>query len=81
MKTAISLPDELYKEAQEVAEAMGIPRSQLFARALEEFIRYHERRGITDRLNSVYAAESAGTSSLEDVGLEELRKLTRYDSW
>ena len=37
MKTAVSLPDRLYEEAEKTAQAIGIPRSQLFAKALEEF--------------------------------------------
>ena len=35
MKTAISLPDRLYEEAEKTAQSMGIPRSQLFAKALK----------------------------------------------
>ena len=56
MKTAISLPDHLYFEAEKTAQSLGIPRSQLFAKALEEFIASHKRE-ITVRLNSVYFKE------------------------
>jgi mRNA interferase MazF len=38
MKTAISLSDTLYEKAEQTASYMGIPRSKLFALALEEFI-------------------------------------------
>lgn len=55
MKTAVSLPDRLYDEAERAAQAMGIPRSQLFARALEEFIERHKQDNVTERLNRVYS--------------------------
>jgi metal-responsive CopG/Arc/MetJ family transcriptional regulator len=55
MKTAISLSDALYAAAERTAKSMGIPRSQLFAKALEEFIDRHRRERITEQLNEVYA--------------------------
>jgi metal-responsive CopG/Arc/MetJ family transcriptional regulator len=51
MKTAISLPDQLYQEAEKTAKSLGIPRSRLFAKALEDFIALHNRENITERLN------------------------------
>jgi len=38
MKTAISIPDELFTLAEITAKKLGIPRSQLFTRPLVEFI-------------------------------------------
>jgi hypothetical protein len=43
MKTAISLPDALYLDAEKTAKSLGIPGSQLFALALEEFISHHNK--------------------------------------
>ena len=82
MKTAISLPDELYRTAERTAQDLGIPRSQLFARALEEFIRNHQKEGLTERLNEVYSSLPPGETSLAaEAGLESLRGLTKDDSW
>ena len=82
MKTAVSLPDKLYEEAEKTAEEMGIPRSQLFARALEEFIERHRRENITERLNSVYLETASDEfEGISDAGLGSLRDLTRNDSW
>jgi metal-responsive CopG/Arc/MetJ family transcriptional regulator len=82
MKTAISLPDELYAEAEKAAASMGIPRSQLFAKALEEFIDRHKREGITERLNEVYSgARDSDDTAVSMASLESLRELTRLDSW
>ena len=82
MKTAISLPDQLYDDAEETAKSLGIPRSQLFAKALEEFISRHKQERITERLNEVYGEANAYDQSLLSlVGLESIRELTKNDSW
>mgnify|MGYP003575176375 CR=1 FL=1 len=38
MKTAISLRDKLFHEADQVAESLEISRSELYARAIAEFV-------------------------------------------
>jgi len=82
MKTAISLPDQLYEEAEKTAQALGIPRSQLFAKALEEFIAYHKRENITERLNRVYAnLRQEELSEISNAGIDAMRNLTKNDTW
>lgn len=82
MKTAVSLPDQLYEEAERTAQSLGIPRSQLFAKALEEFIAFHKRENITERLNRVYSKiESSEFDSISNTGIESIRNLTKNDSW
>jgi hypothetical protein len=84
MKTAVSIPDKLYSQAEELADSMGLPRSQLFAKALEEFLNTHRRDAVTEKLDQVYGP--AGTSATlpseaAEPGLDELRKATRDDAW
>ena len=47
MKTAISLPDDLFASAEALAERMGISRSHLVATALAEFVAKHQSRKVT----------------------------------
>lgn len=47
MKTAISLPDELFEEAEALAKRLGVTRSELYARALSSFVRAHSGPAIT----------------------------------
>jgi metal-responsive CopG/Arc/MetJ family transcriptional regulator len=56
VKTAISIQESLFDQVNELAEELQIPRSQLFALAVEEFIKRHENRSIFEALNEVYAA-------------------------
>lgn len=82
MKTAISLPDTLFAEAEDTAKCMGIPRSQLFAIALEEFISHHRKESITDKYNEVYSKMGSDeVSKMNTVSLESLRELTKNDTW
>lgn len=80
MKTAISLPDALYEDAERLANSLGIPRSRLFAKALEEFIARHEKQGITRKLNRIYA-DSTEPNPTADAALERLREFTKNDAW
>ncbi len=80
MKTAISLPDALYSDAEKIAQSMGIPRSQLFAKALEEFIIHHKKETITERLNAVYKNVDQSDEIL-NASVESIRRLTKDDAW
>jgi metal-responsive CopG/Arc/MetJ family transcriptional regulator len=57
MKTAISLPDPLFHEAEQFAQARGLSRSELYARALELYLQAHRQQGITEALNTLYSDE------------------------
>jgi len=59
MKTAISLPDSLFRSGDALARRLGVSRSELFARALAEFLAKHKSDGITRRLNALYAKEDS----------------------
>ena len=60
MKTAISLPDELFAKAESTARRLGLARSQLFARAVEEFIREHDPQMVTDAIDNVIGDVDGG---------------------
>ncbi len=57
MKTAISVPDELFKEADDFANRMGTSRSKLYCDAVSEYLARRRREAITARLNEVLARE------------------------
>ena len=56
VKTAISLDESLFREAENWAGKLGVSRSQLFARAVEEYVRRHENEDLVRRLNEAHAA-------------------------
>ncbi|MCW7472474.1 ChpI protein [Leptospira levettii] len=82
MKTAISIPDDLFVSAENTAKKLGIPRSQLFAKALEEFIQNHSKETITEKLNEVYVNGANNKDhSLSEASVAMLRNSLKNDSW
>ena len=53
MKTAISLPDELFHAAERLARESRRSRSQLYADALADYVGRHAERSITAAMNRV----------------------------
>jgi len=80
MKTAISIPDKLFKDAEITAKQLGLARSQLYVKAIREFIEHHNKDSITEKLNSLYSREET-SRDLMQTGLEVLRDATKNDSW
>jgi metal-responsive CopG/Arc/MetJ family transcriptional regulator len=75
VKTAVSVPDDLFDEAEVLARRLGLSRSEMYARALERFLRTHRHDRITEALNRVYAAESSVLDpALARMQLETLRR-------
>jgi len=59
MKVAISLPDPVFKAAEHLAQRLKKSRSQLYAEAIAEYVGARGADAVTNRLNAVYANESA----------------------
>lgn len=74
MKTAISLPDELFESTDALAKRLGLSRSRLVATALAEFVAKHRGRDVTRRLDAVYVRETSrvdqGTRRLQARSLD-----------
>ena len=64
MKTAISIPDNLFKNAEKIAKEMGISRSELYSRAIESFIEKKMSENITRQLDKIYVYNSSSLSSI-----------------
>ena len=59
MKTAISIPDPIFQEAEEIARRLGLSRSQLYAKAVAEYIAEYKGKGVTEALDRIYAEEDS----------------------
>ena len=59
MKTAISIPNHLFEEAEDTARKLGVSRSELYARAIESFLEAYRHDGVTARLDALYAHEDS----------------------
>jgi metal-responsive CopG/Arc/MetJ family transcriptional regulator len=52
VKTAISLEEPLFEQAENAARELKVSRSRLFAMAIEEFLRKHENRKLLAAINA-----------------------------
>jgi metal-responsive CopG/Arc/MetJ family transcriptional regulator len=53
MKTAVSIPDDVFVEAERLARRMKKSRSQLFSHALAEYVARHAPDHVTETMNQV----------------------------
>ena len=58
MKTAISIPDTVFRAADQYAKSHGVSRSNLFTQAVIQFLENHSIDHITEQLNEVYSNQS-----------------------
>ena len=73
MKTAISIPDSLFRAADRAAKHFGISRSRLYQRAVERYLSEISQQVVTDKLNTIF--ENECEPSLDSV-LERMQSLS-----
>jgi metal-responsive CopG/Arc/MetJ family transcriptional regulator len=59
VKTAVSLPDDLFRLAEVAARPLRVSRSKLYATAISEFLDRRQTDTVTERLNEVYSRQPA----------------------
>ncbi len=59
MKTAISIPDRLFRAAERAAKRQKVSRSCFYSQAVASYLKQQREKGIKDALDAVYAKESS----------------------
>ena len=54
IKTAISIPEPLFEAVGSLSRELGVPRSQVFAMAVKEFLSKTENRRLFKKLNQAW---------------------------
>jgi len=78
MKTAISIPDELFAAADVLAQKLDMSRSRLIATALAEYVAKHRAGKVTERLDAVYGVEDGRA---DDTARSAARRTVRRAHW
>lgn len=68
MKTAISIPDDVFEHAERAAKRLGVSRSELFTRAVREYLGASRDASVTASYDEAFAAD--------DDELQEFRRET-----
>ena len=74
MKTAVSLPDPVFRSADRLAARLGISRSELYCRAIKDLLARHDDSGVTEQLDIIYG--EPGTAESLDPVLADLQSAT-----
>lgn len=75
MKTAVSIPDEVFERAERLARRVRQTRSEVFSRALREYVARHAPDEVTETMDRVCAEvgnqERAGGARREALARED----------
>jgi metal-responsive CopG/Arc/MetJ family transcriptional regulator len=64
VKTAISIPDAIFEEAERLAKIRGWSRSELYSNAVSAYVNSEGFLGVREKLDAVYA-QHADDSALD----------------
>ncbi|MDE0299661.1 MAG: hypothetical protein OXN17_13595 [Candidatus Poribacteria bacterium] len=69
VKTAVSIEESLFREAESLAENMNVSRSRLFAAAISEFISKYKNQQLLAEINAAYddAPDKHEKNNLEGI--------------
>jgi metal-responsive CopG/Arc/MetJ family transcriptional regulator len=81
MKTAISIPDETFQEAERRANALGMSRSEFFTVAATHYIEELDAQSLTSRIDAAIdlVGEDESSSAAVSAGRRVLAADT--DGW
>jgi predicted DNA-binding protein len=79
VKTAISLPDKLFYKADQLAKQQGISRSELYKKALEDYVeKQYSKEAIIENLNRVYGEDPG---ELDPAFRAVVRRMFENNEW
>jgi hypothetical protein len=81
MKTAISIPDKVFADAEKLAKRLKKSRSQLYSEAVAEYICRHEPDEITESWNRMLADPEAADPELDAFVAEAARRTLERSEW
>jgi metal-responsive CopG/Arc/MetJ family transcriptional regulator len=78
MKTAVSIPDEVFAEAERLAAELQTSRSELYSRALQEYVARHSPDRLTEAMNRVI--DEVG-SDMDEFSRRAARRVLEQVEW
>jgi predicted transcriptional regulator len=78
MKTAVSIPDAIFEKVERLARGARRSRSEVFSKALEEYVARHAPDEVTEAMDRVCAAVEA---TPEDFVAKAGRRVLERSEW
>lgn len=79
MKTAISIPDDVFQAAEAAASWMGMSRNQFFVVAVTAFLGEHGDSRVTERLDEVYSKTESKVDPV--LSATQIAATGTHDAW
>ena len=77
MKTAISIPDDVFQKAERLSRRMNTSRSEVYSRAVAEYVARHSPDVVTETMNQTLLVIDEGPDDF--IRNASLRVLERTD--
>jgi predicted DNA-binding protein len=81
VKTAISIPDDVFEHANRVAAALGMSRSAFFTQAVERYLRQVEDESLTSEIEAALTRISGDDSASAAVRAGRRRLASDREAW
>ena len=82
VKTAISIEESLFKEADQLADEMNTSRSRLFEMAVSEFVHRQKSKKMLEEINSAYDDTPDATEREQRQAMKaKHRQLLESEKW
>jgi metal-responsive CopG/Arc/MetJ family transcriptional regulator len=78
MKTAVSIPDDVFVGAERLARRTKKSRSQLYSEALRDYVARHSSEEVTEAMNRVCAKVKPGTDKFVSAAAARILKQTEW---
>jgi metal-responsive CopG/Arc/MetJ family transcriptional regulator len=81
MKTAISLPDPVFRSAERLASRLGVSRSELYCRAIRELLERNDQEAIRRQLDMVYGAPEDNQGLDPGLAAMQFKSVRTREKW
>jgi metal-responsive CopG/Arc/MetJ family transcriptional regulator len=80
MKTAVSVPDDVFNRAERLARNAGRSRSEVYSAALREYVARHEPDEVTEAVNRTIE-DLGDEAALDGFGREAAGRVLDASEW
>lgn len=78
MKTAVSIPDDLFEKVERIARRAGRSRSEVFSEALREYLARHAPEEVTEAMDRVCAEVERESDAFLDTAARRVLEKTEW---
>lgn len=78
MKTAVSIPDDVFEQAERLARRARRSRSQVYSEALREYVARHSPDEVTEALDRVFAEVDQGEDDFMSAAAMRVLERTEW---